>query len=118
MSDVHRLLWVELLAEVESLRNAVDILADFVRASAGHREERLHSVRALIWVAIECGVRQGVAIMLMMAQAATDVELQDVEGFPMGEGLGDYEDLLEGFEPAMNVIAALVPVDQVLDEDL
>jgi hypothetical protein len=29
-----------------------------------------------------------------MAQVATDVELQDVEGFPMGEGLGDYEDLL------------------------
>jgi hypothetical protein len=38
-----------------------------------------------------------------------DVELQDVEGFPMGEGLGDYEDLLEGFEPAVNVVAALVP---------
>jgi hypothetical protein len=53
-----------------------------------------------------------------MAHAATDVELQDIEGFPMGERLGDYEDLLEGFEPAANVIAALVPVDQVLNEDL
>jgi hypothetical protein len=29
----------------------------------------------------------------------------------MGEGLGDYEDLLEGFEPVVNVVAALVPVD-------
>jgi hypothetical protein len=29
----------------------------------------------------------------------------------MGEGLGHYEDLLEGFEPAANVIAALVPED-------
>jgi hypothetical protein len=54
----------------------------------------------------------------MMAQAATDVELQDVEGFPMGEGLKDYEDLLEGFEPAANVVATLVPADQVLNEDL
>jgi hypothetical protein len=36
----------------------------------------------------------------------------------MGEVLGDYEDLLDGFEPAMNIIAALVPVDQVLNEDL
>jgi hypothetical protein len=36
----------------------------------------------------------------------------------MGEGLGDYEDLLEGFGPAANVIPALVPVDQVLNEDL
>jgi hypothetical protein len=54
----------------------------------------------------------------MTAQAATDVELQDVEGFPMGEGLGDYEDLLEGFEPAANVVATLVPTDQVLNEDL
>jgi hypothetical protein len=46
------------------------------------------------------------------------VELQDVEGFPMGEGLGDYEDLLEGFEPAANIVAALVPTDKVLNEDL
>jgi hypothetical protein len=36
----------------------------------------------------------------------------------MGEGLGDYEDLLEGFEPAVNVVTALVPVDQVLNGDL
>jgi hypothetical protein len=31
---------------------------------------------------------------------------------PHGGELGDYEDLLEGFEPAENVIAALVPTDQ------
>jgi hypothetical protein len=35
----------------------------------------------------------------------------------MGEGLGDYEDLLEGFKLAANVIAALVPMDQVLNEE-
>jgi hypothetical protein len=29
----------------------------------------------------------------------------------MEEGLGDYEDLLEGFESVVNVIAALVPAD-------
>jgi hypothetical protein len=52
-----------------------------------------------------------------MARAATDVELQDVEGFPIGEGLGDYEDLLEGFKIVANVAAALVPTDQVLNED-
>jgi hypothetical protein len=46
------------------------------------------------------------------------MELKDIEGFLFGEGLGDYEDLLEGFEPAANVVAALVPVDQVLNEDL
>jgi hypothetical protein len=45
------------------------------------------------------------------------VKLQDVEGFPMGEELGDYEDLLEGFEPVVNVVAALVPADLVLNED-
>jgi hypothetical protein len=44
MSDVRRLLWVELLAEVKCLRNAADVLADFVRALAGRREERLLSV--------------------------------------------------------------------------
>jgi hypothetical protein len=35
----------------------------------------------------------------------------------MGEGLGDYEDLLEGLKQAANVVAALVPVDLVLNED-
>jgi hypothetical protein len=35
----------------------------------------------------------------------------------MGVGLGDYEDLLEGFETAANVITTLVPTDQVLNED-
>jgi hypothetical protein len=29
----------------------------------------------------------------------------------MGKGLGDYEDLLKGFEPVMNVNAALVLAD-------
>jgi hypothetical protein len=89
------LFWAELLTEVESLCNAADVLVDFVRASAGRQEERLLGARALIRAAIEHGIHRGVAIALMMAQAAMDVELQDIEGFPMGEGLGDYEDLLE-----------------------
>jgi hypothetical protein len=29
----------------------------------------------------------------------------------MGEGLGDYEDLLKGFEPVVNVVTSLVPTD-------
>jgi hypothetical protein len=72
----------------------------------------------LIRAAIERDVRRGAVVALTMAQAATDMDLQDVEGFPMGEGLGDHEDLLEGFEPAANVVAALVPADRVLNEDL
>jgi hypothetical protein len=103
--------------EVESLCSAADVLANFIRAPMGHREECLLSARALIRAVIERGVRRGAAVAPMMAQAATDVELQDIEGFPMGEGLGDYVDLLEGFEPAPNVIDALVLVDQVLNED-
>jgi hypothetical protein len=35
----------------------------------------------------------------------------------MGEGLGYYENLLKGFEPAANVVADLVPANQVLNED-
>jgi hypothetical protein len=52
-----------------------------------------------------------------MAQVATDVELQDVKGFLLGKGLEDYEDLFEGFEPAANVVATLIPMDQVLNKD-
>jgi hypothetical protein len=103
------LFWAELLAEVESLRDVADVLANFVRASAGHREERLLSAQVLIRTAIEHGGRQGAAVALTMAQATTNVELQDVEGFPMGEGLGDYEDLLEGFEPVAMTLAPVMP---------
>jgi hypothetical protein len=102
---------------VESLRSATKVLANFIRAPVGRREERLLSAWALIRAAIERGIHRGAAVALTMAQTATDVELQDVEGFPMGEGLGDYEDLLEGFEPMANIVAALVPADQVLNED-
>jgi hypothetical protein len=103
---------------VESLRSVADVLADFVCALAGHQEERLLSAWALIWATIERGVHRGAAVALIMAWAATDVELQDVEGFPMEEGLGDYEDLLEGFELATNIVATLIPIDQVLNKDL
>jgi hypothetical protein len=102
---------------VESLRRAADVLANFVHAPAGRREEHLLSVWVLIQVGFERGVHRGAIFALMMAQVTTDMELQDIEGFLMGEGLGDYEDLLEGFKPAANVIAALVPADQVLNED-
>jgi hypothetical protein len=76
--------------EVESLRSAADVLADFMHAPARRQEECLLSSQALIRAAIKRGVRRGAAVALTIAQAATDVELQDVEGFPMGEGLGDY----------------------------
>jgi hypothetical protein len=52
---------------VESLRSAADILADFVRALAGHREERLLSARALIRAVIEHAICQGAAVALTMA---------------------------------------------------
>jgi hypothetical protein len=68
-------------------------------------------------VVIERDIRRGAVVALTMALAATDMDLQDVEGFPLGEGLGDNEDLLEGFELAANVIAAMVHADQVLNED-
>jgi hypothetical protein len=63
-----------LLAEVESLHNAADVLADFVHAPVGRREERLLSARALIQAAIERGVRRGTAVALTMTQATTDME--------------------------------------------
>jgi hypothetical protein len=67
MANARCSFWVELLAEVESLRNATDILVDFVRAPAGHREECLLSVRALIQAMFDRGIRQGAAIALTMA---------------------------------------------------
>jgi hypothetical protein len=53
------LFWVDLLVEVESLRDVADGLADFVRAPAGHQEECLLSARALIRATIERGFIEG-----------------------------------------------------------
>jgi hypothetical protein len=61
--------------EVESLRSIVDVLANFVRGPAGRQEERFLSVRALIRMTIERGVRRGAVVALTVAQAATDMEL-------------------------------------------
>jgi hypothetical protein len=66
-SIVHPSFWAELLVEVESLRDTVDVLVDFIRAPMGRREERLLSARALIRAVIKRGVRRGVAIALTMA---------------------------------------------------
>jgi hypothetical protein len=52
---------------VESLRSAVDVLADFMHAPAGRREEHLLSAQAQIQAAIERGVHRGAAIALTMA---------------------------------------------------
>lgn len=41
-----------------------------------------------------------------------------MEGFPPGQGLEDYANLLPQYETVVNVISALVPVIQVLNEDL
>jgi hypothetical protein len=60
---------------VESLRGTTDVLANFVHAPAGHREEHLLSAQALIKATIERSVRRGAAVVLTMAQAATDMEL-------------------------------------------
>jgi hypothetical protein len=67
MSDVYHLFWAELLAEVESLCSAAVVLANFVRALARRREERPLNDRALIRAVIKHGVRQGAAVVLMMA---------------------------------------------------
>lgn len=53
-----------------------------------------------------------------MAEASTDVDLIGVEGFPPGQALEDYTDLLPQYEMAVNVISTIVPAIQILDEDL
>lgn len=108
----------EALAELQSLQEAADDLANFVHALMGHRQERLLSARMCVRQAIESDVRHGAAVALMMAQAATDAKLTDVEGFPPGQGLADYVDHLPDFEPAVNVVAAIIPASQILNEDL
>jgi hypothetical protein len=56
-----------LLVEVESLRDVTDVLANFVRAPIGLREEHLLSVWALFPAVIEHDVHWGAAVALTMA---------------------------------------------------
>jgi hypothetical protein len=53
--------------EVESLHSVINVLADFMRALMGHREERLLSAWAQIRAAIERDIRRGVAVVVTMA---------------------------------------------------
>lgn len=73
--------------------------------------------RASVHEAIERGVRRGTAVALAMAEAHMSLDLTDVEGFPSRESLADYADLLPQYGPAVNVVSALVPPSQVLEED-
>jgi hypothetical protein len=61
--------------EVESLYDAANVLADFVRTLVGCQEERLLSAQVLIRAMIERDVHRGAVIALTMAQVATNVEL-------------------------------------------
>lgn len=95
-----------------------DDLANFVHAPVGRHQDHLLGARTCVRRAIERGFRRGAAVVLAMAQMATDVEFTDMEGFLRGESLADYADLLPEYEPAVNVVATIVLADHILDEGL
>lgn len=74
------------------------------------------SAHGCVLAVVERGIRRGAIFALMMAQASANVELHDVEGFPEGQGLRNHLNLLDGFEPVADAMAAIVLVGQVLDE--
>lgn len=106
------------LEELQWMHHMAAVLANFVRALVGRPQECLLMARTSVREAIGRGVRRSLAVALAMAEAHTSADLTNVEGFPEGESLEDYADLLPQYGPTVNVVAALFPLTQVLNEDL
>jgi hypothetical protein len=51
-----------------------------------------------------------------MAELSVGADLTEVNGFPMEEPLRLHEDLVARYGPAKEVVAALIPAQQILVE--
>jgi hypothetical protein len=73
-------------------------------------------MRRRVTAAIESGVRHSAGVSLAMAELSVGADLTGVKGFPVEELLRLHEDLVACYGPAKEVVAALVPAQQILME--
>jgi hypothetical protein len=82
----------------------------------GTREDRLWATRRRVTTTIESGVRHNIGVSLAMAELLVGADLSQVDRFPAEEPLCLHEDLVARYGPAKEVVAALVPAQQILAE--
>jgi molecular chaperone GrpE (heat shock protein) len=89
-----------------------------VRAHGGHCKEHLLDILEHVRDAVEHGVYRGAAFALAVTQVRSGHELRHLVDFLEGEGVVDYEGLIEDFDEAVDAITAEVPTEEVIHEAL
>jgi hypothetical protein len=102
--------------ELEGLRTAVDAILDYLGVVLGTREDRLWATCCRVTDAIESGVLHSTRVSLAMAELSVGANLTEINGFPMEEPLRLHEDLVARYGLAKEVVAALIPAQQILVE--
>jgi hypothetical protein len=89
-----------------------------VRACGRHCKEHLLDIPEHVRDAVEHGVYRGAAFALVVTQVRSVHELHHLVDFLEGEGVADYEGLVEDFDEAVDAITTEVPTEEVIHEAL
>ena len=106
---------LDLTAQLESLRSAVDHVAEFVNARGAVPVVRLHNIPNHVREVALHGVRHGAAMALAAAQARLGHNLRLLpHGFPDAAYPGEHERLVEDFMSAANSVAFNTLADDIV----
>ena len=109
--------FLDLTAQLESLRSAVDHAAGFVNARGAVLATHLHDIPNYVKEVALHGVRHGTATMLATAQARSGHNLLLLpHGFPDAVPSGDHERLIEKFSSASNSMAFNTLADDIVSK--
>jgi hypothetical protein len=106
----------EVTVELEGLHAAVDAFLDYLGVAPSTREDRLWAARHRVTAAIESSICRRTGVSLAMVELAVGADLIEVDGFPAEEPLRLHKDLVARYGLAKEVVAALVPAQQILAE--
>ena len=108
---------LDLTAQLESLRSAVDHAVGFVNARGTVPVVHLHDISNCVREVALHGVRHGAAMALAAAQACSGHNLQLLpHGFPDATYPGEHERLVEDFMSVANSIAFNTLADDIVSK--
>ena len=106
---------LDLSAQLESLRSAMDHAAGFVNARGGVPVVRLHDIPNRVREVALHGIRYGAAMALAAAQACSGHNLRLLpHGFPDAVHPREHEHLVEDFMSAANSVAFNTLADDIV----
>ena len=108
-------MFLDLTAQLESLRSAADHVAGFVNARGAVPVVRLYDIPNRVREVALHGVRHGAAMALAAAQARSGHNLRLLpHDFPAVVQPGDHECLVEDFFSAANSVAFNTQADDIV----